>query len=394
MGKDKKLGLVLEGGGARGAYQIGAVKALYENGISFSAVVGTSIGAINGAFLAQNDFPSIYDMWTNLSFKDLFDIDETKLNRVLKGKLEFDDIKYFSKLLNEYIKIGGIDTIKIKEIVTNKINEEKIRNSNIDFGLVTMCVSDMSPQELFISDIPNGKLTDYIMATSNLPVFKRAIVDNKKYLDGGVWDNCPVSMLESKNFSDAIVIRAYKRNRIRGYNGIIKRNNITMHMIEPVDSLGSILNFDTDNLNRLVTLGYFDGLRFIHDFDGKRYYIVKTRPKEITNMLNNIDFSEIVKICNMLKIKLNEGDEIKEKLKNKVIPSLLSRAKIKKSISLKESILLILEYVADIENIDKFRVYNFDEFVNIIQSKISSNNSNIVDKNNVPIYEFVKALYC
>ena len=95
----------------------------------------------------------------------------------------------------------------------------------------------------------------------------------------------------------------------------------------------------------------------------------------------------------MLRIKLNEGDEIKEKLKNKVIPSLLSRAKIKKSISLKESILLILEYVADIENIDKFRVYNFDEFVNIIQSKISSNNSNIVDKNNVPIYEFVKALY-
>lgn len=50
------LGLVLEGGGARGAFQIGAFQALNEKGFRFDGIVGTSIGAINGALLAQGDF--------------------------------------------------------------------------------------------------------------------------------------------------------------------------------------------------------------------------------------------------------------------------------------------------------------------------------------------------
>ncbi len=51
-------GLVLEGGGTKGAYQIGAYKALRELGIEFQGVTGTSIGALNGAFIIQNDIRS------------------------------------------------------------------------------------------------------------------------------------------------------------------------------------------------------------------------------------------------------------------------------------------------------------------------------------------------
>ena len=45
----KEYGLVLDGGGARGAYQIGAWKALVEAGVKIQAVAGTSGGAVNGA---------------------------------------------------------------------------------------------------------------------------------------------------------------------------------------------------------------------------------------------------------------------------------------------------------------------------------------------------------
>ena len=48
-------GLVLEGGGTKGAYQIGAYKALRDLGIEFQGVAGTSIGALNGAYIIQND---------------------------------------------------------------------------------------------------------------------------------------------------------------------------------------------------------------------------------------------------------------------------------------------------------------------------------------------------
>ncbi|HZK10065.1 MAG TPA: patatin-like phospholipase family protein, partial [Clostridia bacterium] len=46
--KVKKIGIVLEGGGVRGAYQAGALKALYENKIKPDVITGTSIGALNG----------------------------------------------------------------------------------------------------------------------------------------------------------------------------------------------------------------------------------------------------------------------------------------------------------------------------------------------------------
>ena len=49
LDRNKTYGLALEGGGAKGAYQIGAWKALREAGIRFSAVSGTSVGALNGA---------------------------------------------------------------------------------------------------------------------------------------------------------------------------------------------------------------------------------------------------------------------------------------------------------------------------------------------------------
>ena len=58
----KEYGLVLDGGGARGAYQIGAWKALREAGVKIEAVAGTSVGALNGAlicFIGKFDFRRI-----------------------------------------------------------------------------------------------------------------------------------------------------------------------------------------------------------------------------------------------------------------------------------------------------------------------------------------------
>ena len=388
--KVKGIGLVLEGGGARGAYQIGVVKALYEHGVKFTSIVGTSIGAINGAYLAQGSFDTIYNMWSTMSYKDLFDVDEKVLKRLMKVDLEFNDIKYLSKKLNESLKIGGLDTSKMRDIVLSSLDEDKIRNSEVSYGLVTMCLSDMKPQELFIEDIKKGKLVDYIMATSNLPVFKRAVVDNKKYLDGGFWDNCPVQMLEKKGYSDVIVIRAFKRNRIRGYNGIVKRDNITMHMIEPVESLGSILNFDSENLNYQLKLGYYDGLKFVNNLEGRKYYIKKTAGNEVIDKLNNIDNNEIKELAQILKIKLEIGRMIIDELKDKILPDLFDKTRMKKSVSKKDTIMLLLEYVAELENVERFKVYEFEEFVDVLKTKVKKSKN--INKNNKALYKFIEAI--
>ena len=60
-------GVVLEGGGLKGAYHLGAVKAILECGYEIGAYVGTSIGSFNAAVLAQGDFELLYKEWWSAS---------------------------------------------------------------------------------------------------------------------------------------------------------------------------------------------------------------------------------------------------------------------------------------------------------------------------------------
>ncbi len=64
-------GLTLEGGGGKGAYQIGAWKAFRQKGIEFDGVTGTSVGALNGAMILQDDFDLVGKpgtMWSLTGF--------------------------------------------------------------------------------------------------------------------------------------------------------------------------------------------------------------------------------------------------------------------------------------------------------------------------------------
>jgi len=61
------IGLCLCGGGAKGAYQAGVIKALYDRGINeFNAISGTSIGAINGYFIFTNNVEKLEKMWIDI----------------------------------------------------------------------------------------------------------------------------------------------------------------------------------------------------------------------------------------------------------------------------------------------------------------------------------------
>ena len=67
--------LVLGGGGAKGAYQIGAISALEEAGITCGHVVGVSIGAINAAMYAQRDMALAGDLWDSIRLSDILTAD-------------------------------------------------------------------------------------------------------------------------------------------------------------------------------------------------------------------------------------------------------------------------------------------------------------------------------
>lgn len=80
----KEYGLVLDGGGARGAYQIGAWKALAEAGVRISAVAGTSVGALNGALICMGDMEKAENIWKEMTFSSVMDVDDEWMERLFR----------------------------------------------------------------------------------------------------------------------------------------------------------------------------------------------------------------------------------------------------------------------------------------------------------------------
>ena len=78
----KEYGLVLEGGGAKGAYQIGAWRALKEAGVKIRGVSGTSVGALNGALICMDDLEKAEKLWANISYSQVMDVDDALMRRL------------------------------------------------------------------------------------------------------------------------------------------------------------------------------------------------------------------------------------------------------------------------------------------------------------------------
>ena len=271
-------GLALEGGGARGAYQIGVVKALVENGYVFDGVVGTSIGAINAAILAQGDVEKAVELWTNISVEKIFDEDEQPLIRLadvksLKNELSLIGSLAAQKALLKVIQNRGVDTEKMKNLLERYIDEEKIREAGRDFGSVTISISDLKPLELMLEDIPGGQLFHYIMASASFPGFHPESIEGKIFLDGAFYNNCPFKLLLEKGYDEVIAVRT-------DAHGVFpKVKDPRVKLIVPQDDLGSIMRFDPDNCAEKMEIGYRDGLRFIESGNESEKVKVKVNKK-------------------------------------------------------------------------------------------------------------------
>lgn len=89
------LGLALEGGGAKGSFQAGLMRALLDHGYVFDGAVGSSIGALNAAMLVQGDFEKSYEIWNNMEFSKLFDFEDEYAEKIAKMELDRETVKYF-----------------------------------------------------------------------------------------------------------------------------------------------------------------------------------------------------------------------------------------------------------------------------------------------------------
>lgn len=258
--------LVLGGGGAKGIYHIGVWRALRELGIEVDGFVGTSIGALVAGFLAQGAYDAMEEIGRGISIRDILALPE---DLVRDGGFRLDSAVAARELLGMLKERRGLDTDPLRRLLAANLDEEKIRASGKDLGVVAVRLGDLSPHEIFLDDMEPGSLIDYLMASATLPGFETVRIGGRKYIDGGLRDNVPFQMAKSRGYRHIIVsdvsgIGRSRRPQIEGTRTVYIKNSIDM---------GGILDFDREFLDSFLHLGYLDTLRVYGRLHGHSYFL-------------------------------------------------------------------------------------------------------------------------
>lgn len=273
----KPFGLVLAGGGGKGAYQIGAWEAMREIGVRFDAIAGVSIGSINGALIAADDFKAASELWNNISLDKGVNFSEP-----LPDPENLFSTKNWGVLFKEFVRNGGFDASPVKDFLSGYIDEKKVRAAKIPFGLVAVQMTQgVAAREIFIDEIPNGQLVDYLLASSNIPLANNIGPEGEKFLDGGVYDNTPVAMLKKHGYNRLVVIDI---STIKGVNHSLDFLNSNVVYIRPynIDDLGASFDFDPEMVKMRMLMGYYDAKKAFSYLSGKIFYF---SPKTFKNMV-------------------------------------------------------------------------------------------------------------
>ena len=207
-----RIVLVLQGGGALGAYQAGVYQALHEHNLVPDWIVGTSIGAINAALIAGNEqenrLERIKAFWDRVSHPDSVDmslVSDTMrrsniwfntVDTVMRGVPGFFSPRLFSgfpygmQVAPE--QASFYDTSPLGATLTQLVDFDYL---NADGGMrLTVNAVNVRSGELAHFDSVNGDLCpDHIRASGSLPpAFAPVRIDGQLYWDGGLYSNTPL----------------------------------------------------------------------------------------------------------------------------------------------------------------------------------------------------------
>ena len=257
--------LVLGGGGAKGAYEVGAIAALDELGIKAGSVFGTSVGALHAAMYAQGNMDAAAALWDNIRLSDV--VSEESLAIADDAENIFDHPEKLLEFITRYAQKKGVDVSPLMDILHKLIDEDKIRRSGVHLGIVTTRFPSLAMVEKRLEEMETGSLIDWLMASAScFPIFPMKQVGGDRYIDGGFCDNTPVEMAVRSGARDIVAIDIGKHRSHTQYD---RRPNITY--IRTSQPLGGLLTLDSALSARNRILGYNDVMRAFGRMRGVSY---------------------------------------------------------------------------------------------------------------------------
>ncbi|WP_428644432.1 patatin-like phospholipase family protein [Roseibium sp.] len=248
--KAKNIGLVLQGGGALGAYEAGAIRRIYELGFRPEILTGTSIGALNAAVLAAPKYgephETLLEMWEYLGHEHPFPLFQQyntaytslghprffRLNNTLFGMSRHNSIYDISPALDtmrrfiDFDRLNDAGTATVVVTATNVVSGEIERFSNRTHTLTP----------------------EHIMASGALPPsFPPIEIDGEHYWDGGIYDNTPIQSL----------IRILDEHEVE---------HLPIFVVELFGALGDVPKDLGQSMDRMTELVYED--KFWKAFEG------------------------------------------------------------------------------------------------------------------------------
>lgn len=344
-----KKALALCGGGAKGSYEAGCFKALNEIGEHFDIVTGTSIGCLNAAMYCQGDFDRDYELWEKLN-----------VQMIMKYGFNFERYDVINGIRNgqnsinmvlNYMTNRGADIRPLRKLIDEYIDVEKIKSSDVTFGIVTASFPSMKGCEIVANKLSDDFIKDFILASASCwPVFPVCKIDGKSYVDGGYYDNLPINYALRLGAQEVVAIDLNMEATHKEYT-----NTRFVRYIKPTHNLGTFMQFDHETIMNNMTLGYLDTMKSFKRFEGYRY----------TLKFEELPFDEAKLVDKLLLVysycQRNLIKNVKKAYQGSVL-DYLSEYTVKR-LTKKEFAIRAIEVFAELMGVDYFKVYTPKELI-------------------------------
>ena len=302
-----KVGLVLSGGGAKGAYQAGVTRALAEAGIEADVVAGASIGALNGAMVASTSDMAmaaerLHQVWSLLASKSPLHPHWPSYLRLLVSAGQAWNVPWLLKpFLNKVLASTAVESLmsEVSEREIGLFSDEPLRELLdkfldplelargrplhvsiyrsrgilLDLAVDALAVAGLqdTPDSEFkhLQSLPLREQRECLLASAALPlVFKRREVEGQFYSDGGqggwhaVQGNTPMTPLLAENCDLVLVSHLGNGSlwsRPRNPDGPAV---IELRPRSPISRKGvsDLLGFEPERISSWIEQGYTDTL--------------------------------------------------------------------------------------------------------------------------------------
>lgn len=306
------VGLVLAGGGGKGAYHIGVWKALKQFGIdnNIIGVSGTSVGALNSVLFAQGNYQIAEMVWRSISTDKILKVD---IKKVLIGLLGAGLIKGEMAILNvifsEFYSNGVFSREGLLEIIDTNINLDYVSNSSLDIFATAYNISTLNVEYFKVNNSDNEKIKKILLASSALPlIFDKEEIEGRYYIDGGIKDNVPIKPLYDNGVRNFIVVHL-GRASIVSKEQFKNANIIEIVPSKPQgDLMTGTLDFSQEGVERRIKQGYEDTVKILKPL----YKMGMVQAK--TGMILEQFREEELNFIKQRKEILDERDKIKDEL--------------------------------------------------------------------------------